>query len=80
MGYSAKIVSAVVHSEVCAHSRTIRELHFELEKSALPDSLVPSRDHAFPTLEVERALRVLCGFCDEAERVIFAPCFPMKII
>lgn len=79
VGYSAMIVSAIVHSEVCAHDLTIGELHFKLEKSALPDSLVSSRDHALPALEVESALRVLGRLCDEAERVILAPCFPVAI-
>lgn len=56
---------------------TIRELHFELEEGALPDRLVSSWDHALPALEVECALRVLHRLCDEAKRVVFAPCFPM---
>lgn len=55
---------------------TIRKLDFELEQRTLPDSLVAARNHAFPTLEIEGALRVLHGFCDEAKRVIFAPCLP----
>ena len=80
MGYSATIVSAVVHSEVCARDLTIRELHFELKESALPDSLVSSGNHALPALEVKSALRVLCRLCDEAEGVVFAPCFPVRMV
>ena len=79
VGYSATTVSASVHSEVCARDLTIRELHFKLEKSTLPDSLVSSRNHALPALKVKSALRVLRRLCDEPEWVVFAPCFPVAI-
>jgi hypothetical protein len=51
----------------------VRELDFKLEETTLPQSLFLARDGTLPLLEIEATLRVLCGLCDEAEGVIFAP-------
>lgn len=51
----------------------VRELDLELEEAALPQSLFLARNGALPLLQIETALRILCGFCDEAEGVVFAP-------
>jgi hypothetical protein len=51
----------------------VRELDLELEEAALPQSLFLAGDGAFPLLEIKTALRVLCGLCDEAKGMVFAP-------
>jgi hypothetical protein len=51
----------------------VRELDLKLEQAALPLGLFLAGDGALPLLEIETALRVLCGLCDEAEGMIFAP-------
>jgi hypothetical protein len=51
----------------------VRELDLELEEAALPQGLFLAGDRALPLLEIETALRVLCGLCDEAEGMIFTP-------
>lgn len=55
----------------------VRELDLKLEEATLPQSLFLARDRALPFLEIETALRVLCGLCDEAEGMIFAPLFSL---
>lgn len=51
----------------------VRELDLELEEATLPQSLFLARNGALPLLKIETALGVLCGLCDEAEGMIFAP-------
>lgn len=58
---------------------TVRKDDFELEQTALPNSLVLARDGAFPALEVEGALGSFERSRDEAEGVIFAPLFAAEM-
>ena len=59
--------------------RTIGKRNSNLEKSSLPRCLLLARHAAFPHLEVEGAFGVLDGFGEEAEGVVFAPLFAVRM-
>jgi hypothetical protein len=63
--------------EEAKNKRTICKLNLHLEESAVPNATLLAGNLALPALQVEHALGRLDGAGDEAERVVFAPCFPV---
>ena len=59
---------------------TVRKLHLKLEQPSLPYCLVFPRYRTVPLLQVEGSLRCLHRSRNEAEGVVFAPGFAVRVL
>ena len=82
MGYSRWIYDQPIVWWDDSRSRwvqhTVRKEDFKFKETTLPQSLILARYGALPALEIESALRSLCGFGDETKGMILPPLLSVR--